>query len=185
MFVPPRFGHASFQSYEVQPATKRLFDAARLYAQRFDERTSSGLLLSGTVGVGKTHLGYAIGRALAEKGFWPYWKSFADVCAAVKATWGDNERSEEPIKEPLLTRSPLILDDLGAEMRDKQAQGWTAEFVFEIVQARYEAQLPTVITSNLNLSDIGKRYTERVASRLAEMCQCVWVQADDYRVARR
>lgn len=183
VFVPRRFREASFDTYELRGNNRRLFAAAKRFADSYTPETERGLMLAGTVGIGKTHLAVAIGRALAERGFWCYWRNFAKVCTEIKASWkGVGSYSEAMIKQPLLDKAPLILDDLGAEMRDKTDQGWTTELVYEIVQTRYEAMLPTIITTNLTLEDIADRYTDRTASRLAEMCEVVWVSAEDYRL---
>lgn len=185
VFVSRRFQGATFETYKVNPKNRALYDAAAKYADSFTEETTKGLILSGTVGVGKTHLAVAIGRRLAERGFWPYWRSMPKVISEIRASWkGQGTYSEGMIKAPLMTAYPLIIDDLGAEMRDSRDQGWLTELIYEIVDARYEAMLPTIITTNMHLADIEDRYTERVASRLAEMCDVVWVAADDYRTKR-
>lgn len=186
-FVAKRFLHATFDSYKVTPKNRDLFEAARRFVDSYTEDGDRGLLLSGNVGVGKTHLAIAIGRHLAERGVWPYFTSFVKVTAAIKQSWGvrdfsGGQMSERMIREPLLTKNLLILDDLGAEQRDKQDQGWTTELVYDIVQSRYEAMLPTVITTNLSLDAIEERYSARIASRLVQMCDAVWSDAPDYRL---
>lgn len=187
IFVPKRFREASFDTYEVTPENRTLFEAAKRFADGYTEDSDRGLFLSGNVGVGKTHLAIAIGRYLADRKVWPYFKNFAKVTAAIKQSWGvkdfsGGQLSEQNIREPLLKKGLLILDDLGAEQRDKQDQGWTTELVYDIVQSRYEAMLPTVITTNLSLDAIAERYNARIASRLVEMCEAVWSDAPDYRI---
>mgnify|MGYP002350638330 CR=1 FL=1 len=78
--------------------------------------------------------------------------------------------------------SPIILDDLGAEMKERSEQGWISELLFEIVQTRYERELPTIITTNLTLGELSQRYGERTASRLYEMCVVTWAEGFDFRL---
>lgn len=61
----------------------------------------------------------------------------------------------------------LILDDLGTA--DQEAKNWKQQ-IEGLIDARYVAGLPVVITSNLRWEDLGNHYgSERLASRLAEM----------------
>ena len=55
----------------------------------------------------------------------------------------------------------MLLDDPGAEMREKAEQGEVTEMVYELVAARYNNMLPTVIATNLTMAEIASRYTPR------------------------
>lgn len=182
VFVPSRFSNANLKDLIINEHNADMVAKARQYAKYFDEYTTTGLLLSGTVGTGKTHLSFGIGRYLASKGFWPYRKSFVDICLAIKRSWRQEVSEENRVKEPLLKDSPIILDDLGAEAREKTEQGWVSELLFEIVQTRYEKELPTIITTNLKLDELSQRYGERTASRICEMCTVTWTEGYDFRI---
>ena len=182
VFVPNRFRQANLYELTINDKNKEMVTKARQYAMDFNESTTKGLLLSGTVGVGKTYLSLAIGRYLASKGWWPYRKSFVDICMSIKRSWRQEVSEEYRIKEPLLMHSPIILDDLGAEMKERSEQGWISELLFEIVQTRYERELPTIITTNLTLGELSQRYGERTASRLYEMCVVTWAEGFDFRL---
>lgn len=182
VFIPSRFSDANLNDLKINEHNAAMVVKTRQYAKEFDEYTTQGLLLSGTVGTGKTHLSFAVGRQLAAKGFWPYRKSFVDVCLAIKRSWRAEISEENRIKEPLLKDSPIILDDLGAEAREKTEQGWISELLFEIVQTRYEQELPTIITTNLTLGELSQRYGERTASRISEMCIVTWAEGFDFRL---
>ena len=73
----------------------------------------------------------------------------------------------------------LVLDDLGAE----RVTDWTVEVLYGITNARYEAQLPTVFTSNHSLDDLDERLSARIADRILEMCKgrIVHIDAESYR----
>lgn len=182
VFVPSRFSNANLKDLIINEHNADMIAKARQYAKNFDEYTTTGLLLSGTVGTGKTYLSFGIGRYLASKGFWPYRKSFVDICLAIKRSWRQEVSEESRIKEPLLKDSPIIIDDLGAEMKERSEQGWVSELLFEIVQTRYEKELPTIITTNLKLDELSHRYGERTASRICEMCTVTWTEGYDFRI---
>ena len=78
-------------------------------------------------------------------------------------------------------RVPSLFDDLGAENIGSH-YGTKADVMGEIIQSRYEVGARTFFTTNLNFDELRKTYDERVASRLAEMCN--WVNMginEDYR----
>lgn len=68
-----------------------------------------------------------------------------------------------------------ILDDLGSETRTD----WTRDLVDRILDRRYRRNLPTMITTNLDLAAIEERYP-RLRSRFCEGLQLAW-SAPDFR----
>jgi len=76
----------------------------------------------------------------------------------------------------------LFLDDLGAE-RESDFSRSTVE---SLIDARYRERnnKQTWFTTNLSISDIGKRYSQRTLSRLCEMCDLVAYDGEDRRIAR-
>ncbi len=184
MFAPPQFKNVSLLNYKVTDENKKMFMAASEFATDFNDKTKSGLLLHGTTGVGKTHLAFSIGSHISDKGYWPYFINWVDFLTKIKRSWNDENLHESIIKYPVLTRPIVIIDDIGAEMMGRGEQNWVSEILYEIVRTRSEAQSPTVITSNLNLDAMSKRYTDRVTSRLVDMCKPVWCKGEDYRLRR-
>ena len=76
-------------------------------------------------------------------------------------------------------RAPLlILDDLGTQT----TTSWATEKLFQILNDRYMTKLPTVITTNVPLDELG----DRLASRMAdpELSICVSLAGPDWRAAR-
>ena len=70
----------------------------------------------------------------------------------------------------------LVLDDLGTE----NSTAWASEKLFQIINHRYNEQLPTVITSNAKLD----RIEDRIVSRMLDsrLSRYVFLDAEDYRV---
>jgi DNA replication protein DnaC len=184
VYIPKRFRGATFETFRVNEHNKRMFETVKAWVESCTKEQDRGLLLGGTIGTGKTHLMYAMGRELARRGRWPVYKNFASVCIEMKNAWREKE-SGTYLKEMMQEADILLLDDLGAEMREKTEQGWVTEMVYELVEVRYNDMLPTVIATNLAMSEIATRYTGRVASRLAEMSVALWVEGYDYRLQGR
>ena len=72
----------------------------------------------------------------------------------------------------------LIIDDLGRELNTPHNRS----VFYQIVNYRYEHNTPLVITTNLDVQELCMRYDEAVFSRLAEMCDFVFMKGSDYRL---
>jgi len=81
-----------------------------------------------------------------------------------------DERFESILEAPL-----LILDDLGTQ----QATPWAQEKLYQLFNHRYNARLPTVITSNRMLEQIDMRLRSRMAD--PELCQIYRILTRDFR----
>lgn len=127
-----------------------------------------GLYMHGAQGVGKTALAAAIVRAMIRAYALPSLfvkvSNLMDLLLEAQMS----EVSSTAILVGQLKNVPiLVLDDLGAE----RATDFTARKLLEVVDFRYETCRRTVVTSNLSLSELGKRYkgdeqARRIVSRL-------------------
>ncbi|MFF2503526.1 ATP-binding protein [Streptomyces sp. NPDC058067] len=136
------------------------------------------LLIVGTTGTGKTHQAYGAIRSLLIAGVRLRWKAItaADLYAELRPRPGhDGERELMD-----LARCPLlIVDDLGAAKNSE----WTEEITMRLINRRYNAMLPTLITTNLGMADLRSHIGDRVASRLTEMTDRVILDGPDRRRA--
>lgn len=141
---------------------------------------SRSLLILGPVGTGKTHQAFGAVRTLAAGGVTVRWH--ADTTPGLLASLrpregGDSEGEFRKIAAVQL----LLLDDLGAA----KASEWTEEILYRLINDRYEAMLPGLFTSNIPAAELRAVLGDRIASRLAEMCQRVTLRGADRRRADR
>ncbi|MBA7506571.1 Insertion sequence IS5376 putative ATP-binding protein [subsurface metagenome] len=131
------------------------------------------LVLAGPTGVGKTHLAVAIGWEWFEDGFSVLFTRVDDLLDYLRQGYDDGSYHQR--LESVRRRDLLILDDLGAE----HAKDWAGEKVDRIIDSRYIARMPLVVTTNAKSEDLAPR----VGSRLADHSCSVVVQidAEDYR----
>ncbi|MGH4028741.1 ATP-binding protein [Actinomycetota bacterium Odt1-20B] len=136
------------------------------------------LLIVGTTGTGKTHQAYGAVRSLIIAGVRLRWTATtaADLYATLRPRPGhDGER-----ELTTLARCPLlIIDDLGAA----KSSEWTEEITERLINRRYNEMLPTLITTNLGMTDLRAHIGDRAASRLAEMTDKVILDGPDRRRA--
>lgn len=75
----------------------------------------------------------------------------------------------------------ICIDDLGNESEDVKYYGTSLNCIEEIIENRYLKGLMTHISTNLPLGEIAEKYTDRVYSRLKEMCNYVVFKGIDFR----
>lgn len=151
---------------------------ARRYVANFDAMRSqgTGLLLCGSVGTGKSFLAAAIANELINQGTPCLMTNFSRIISRVSEKFGGDQKYLDDLNRFDL----LIIDDLGSE-RDTE---FTWEKVMNVVDARYRAGLPLIITTNLTLKDLADPSDirrQRIFSRLKEMCVFLEVNGADRR----
>ncbi len=178
-----------FTLYETEE--NESLQSARDRAQRFAASPDGWLLILGEHGCGKTHLAAAIAaRARCEV----FFAVVPDLLDRLRASFDRNNGSTEhddpgvrgkgydELFEDVRNAELLILDDLDAHT----ISDWALEKLFQLVNYRASARLPTVITSALSFDDLWKTYP-RVAVRALnpKLSQHVGILAGPYNLPRR
>ena len=184
--IPPRFAKADLDNFEHDMDTQR---AAWTKAMAFVEAfpiVERGLLFHGPHGVGKTHLAVGILKAcVRQRGARAFFFETRELLRLVRDTYNRSvEETEMELLKPLLEADLLVLDDVGAE----RTSDWVQETLGLVVNTRYNAKRPTILTSNLvDLSDSTDprsfifQLGARTRSRLIEMCDWVEIRGVDLR----
>ena len=201
--IPPRYEHCTLGNFDPgNNSLRSALEKSMSYCQSYPYLGSAdeglGLLFSGDNGVGKTHLAVAVLRELVTgksvRGqFW----DFHELLREIKNSYNPETLTTElQVLEPVVDADLLLLDDLGAwKMTD-----WMNDTLFYILNSRYLAKRPTLITTNYQDADresvlaadpmrrkefLVERIGQRLRSRLMEMCLVVKLQGPDHRQARQ
>lgn len=148
---------------------ERLTSAMKRYVYKFSDfkRDGKGLLLYGPVGTGKTYYAACIANALIDEGYRAYMTNFARLTNKLQGMFEGKQEFIDSLNDYDL----LVIDDLGIER--KSESGYMQEIVFNIVDSRYRAGLPMIITTNLLPDEIKNtpdvRY-QRIYDRIIERC---------------
>lgn len=151
------------------------------YANSFSQ-SSPSLLFRGGTGLGKTHLSLAISNVAIDKGFGVIYTSVYNLASALENERFDrNDDDKESTYSQMMDCDLLILDDLGAEY----SSNYINSSIYNLVNTRMLAQKPTIISTNLSMQEIEKRYSERFASRLFGHFGVFTFIGDDIRYEKR
>ena len=141
---------------------------AKRYVQHWEEmqKNSTGLLLWGDVGTGKSFIAGCIANALLDKGVPVIMTNFARLLNKLTDMYaGDRNAYIDSFK-----RYPLmIIDDLGVERNSEFAR----EQVFSVIDSRYRSELPMIVTTNLTLEELQHPEDlsrSRIYDRVLERC---------------
>lgn len=160
-------------------ANEKASDISLRYCTHFlsMKEKGKGILFLGNCGTGKTFLAACIANELINQGFSVLMTNFSRV---VNIIFGLKEGKQNYI-DSLNSYDLLIIDDLGVERQSE----YVAEIVQNIVDSRYRAGLPLIITTNLTPKDFSADSSDiaksRLYSRISEMCLPVVVSGVDRR----
>ena len=144
-----------------------------------------GLLLLGSVGVGKTHLAVSILKALSERGFSCRFYEFGALLKEIQNSYNPvSKTSELNVLQPIFDAEILVLDEIGAS----KPTDWVRDTMAHIINTRYNDKKLTIFTTNyLDEHKTNKdetledRIGVRLRSRLFEMCKTVQIEGQDFR----
>ena len=206
--IPKRYEHCSLDAYDTDfkgctSAIKNAYRTAVKFVESYPlETRGTGILFTGGIGVGKTHLAVGILQALvAGKGANGLFYDYRDLLKQIQNTYNKQvQTTEHEILAPVFDAEVLVLDELGAA----KPSDWVWDTVAHILNTRYNDRRTTIITGNyanaaplslgsetasafaqaraaLREETLGDRIGERMRSRLQEMCVVVDMQGLDFR----
>jgi DNA replication protein DnaC len=144
----------------VEPARRERYRRAYTAAVEYAARPSGWLVLVGPSGCGKTHLAAAIANARIAAGEPVIFQVVPDLLDYLRATFHPaSDVTYDEVFENVRNAPLLILDDLGTQ----SATPWAQEKLFQILNHRYNAQLPLVVTTNHRLEELDERLRARLA----------------------
>ncbi len=174
-----RLEAARFDAFTQRADNEKVLKTTRFYAEHFDlmlER-NQGLLFWGAPGTGKTFAAACIANHLIDRGVSVLMTSFVKILGTI-GYGSDAEQLIERISRVKL----LVIDDLGAERSTDTA----LEKVYNIIDSRYRAKLPIILTTNNQMADMkledNIQYS-RIYDRIFEMCYPVEFKGRSWRKA--
>jgi DNA replication protein DnaC len=199
--IPDRYRDCSLDAYEIYHGAHRSLGEGLLTARKFVDSYpvdtgGKGLLFTGSIGVGKTHLAVGVlQRLVRERGVRGLFCDYRELLKNIQNSYNPQVHTTElELLKPVFNAEVLVLDDLGAQKPNE----WVWDTVALILNSRYNDKLTTIITTNyLDQSagggakteaeraarepTLGDRIGDRMLSRLAEMCIRIEMTGKDFR----
>ncbi|HKY30103.1 MAG TPA: ATP-binding protein [Pyrinomonadaceae bacterium] len=207
--IPPRYADCTFENYEDPHGTGSLYWArmkAKTWVNEYPA-VEKGLLLTGRVGVGKTHLAVATLKGLVAKGVPCLFYEFGSLLKQIQDSYNPiSQTSELRVLAPVYEAEVLVLDELGATI----PTDWVRDTMYQIINKRYNDKKLTIFTTNYSdearidsapepeitrrtfskkvssdriqeMTTLEDRIGARLRSRLYEMCNVIEIEGEDYR----
>lgn len=148
--IPKRFAGCDFDNYKTATENqKKVLEKCKSFAENFQRYHKSGacLLLCGRPGTGKNHLATAISKRLLSDGY-----SVLRIKASqyLDAYWSKGFEDREGWLNDMAKVDLIMIDEIGRSSNAKSAQ----DAFFRLIDARYEAELPTMLATNLNREEL-------------------------------
>ena len=182
MDLPSNMTFSTFQVVDVdlQEDAQKSLEMAYGEALNFAESLDGWMVFMGRPGRGKTHLAAAIAHFHRQKGEDSLFLVVADLLDYLRSTYApDSKITYDELFNRVRTVSLLVLDDYGEEA-DKP---WAREKLYQIINYRYNARLPTVITTAIRLEKMDERISTRLRDlSLVKICP---IGVPDYRSRKR
>lgn len=164
VFMPPIRCKCQQEIYDQEEAKRKLSEK-QAEIERMKAR-SSGLLLWGDVGTGKSFFAGCIANALLEKGVPVLMTNFSRILNTLS---GIHFEDRNQFIDSLNRYSLLIIDDLGIERNSEFA----LEQVFNVIDSRYRSKKTLIVTTNLTLKELNNPTDmahSRIYDRILERC---------------
>lgn len=172
----------TFESFNIEryPENARrtmrgIFEFCKNYAYNFNKKSESLMFMGGT-GLGKTHLSLAIAGTVTENGGGVIYGSLHSMLSKI-----ENEHFSQNSSytlDSVCNCDLLIIDDLGAEF----STPFTKSTVYEIINTRLLNSKPVIISTNLDVAEMEKIYSQRIVSRICGCYRCFEFAGEDLRL---
>lgn len=183
--IPTAYLKKSLDNFQaISPSQKK---AKKLCTSlSFLDELSKGIMFIGNCGVGKTHLLCAVLAELAQKEYQVRYFRMKPIFRQVRATFSrSSDKSMQDVINPIVKAPVAFLDDIGAE----KVSEWTLATLEDILDERCAEGLLTFAASNWTeeqwmkqcKGEAEKLQSQRIWSRLYQLCEIMQISGRDYR----
>ncbi len=167
--------------YGASPRTimERNLGICRRYALTFAPSAGNLLFVGGT-GLGKTFLSACVARAVADRGYSVVYETASHLFNKLEQAKFNSTEETRREAAKLTDCDLLIIDDLGTEMSGQ----FTTAALYSLLNDRLLAGKPMVISTNLNVEEVSRRYSPQIASRLHGGFQRLTFVGEDIRILK-
>jgi len=170
------FANFDYKRVNLPPEQRENLELVFRAAYNFAQSPEGWLVLQGVNGCGKTHLAAAIVNYRYQANQPALFVVVPEFLDHLRYTFSPESKvSYDQLFEKVKTAPLLVLDDFG----EQSTTPWAQEKLYQVINYRYNAQLPTVITTVCSLDEIESRVGSRLIDK--QLSTFFNITAPDYR----
>ena len=183
-----RYKTVAFDETDISdPEFEKIHRRCKKYCDVADQvlKQGIGIYIWGPKGTGKTHLTACIANELMANYYTVLYTNFTEISKTIRGSFGNKRESESEFIDKLASIDFLFIDDFGTELVTKDGEDlWLQEKIFEVVNKRYNAKKPIILTSNYSLPEMLKErgLADKTVDRINEMCEIMKLEGKSYRL---
>ena len=177
MIEKENFAHLEDYFFEGKDLVNfhKAVERCKLFCENFSYQN---LCFYGTVGTGKSFLSGCIAKSILDQGYSVIYYSANDLFSALSRHLFEREMKDEI---NIYSCDLLVIDDLGTETNSE----FLNSQLFNCLNVRHINRKSTIISTNLLLEDLSKRYTDRIFSRIFSHYDHLRLTGADIRMVKK
>jgi len=192
--IGSRYRNIRFADATITDNNRAVYDKCRNYVNRAKEirENNIGLYIYGDNSSGKTYLTACVCNELLWRGYRCVYTNLATMLNEIRGSYDGQGMGECELISRLQAYDFAFIDDLGKEFIGREynaaSSKWAEEKLFEVINARYNAQKPTIFSSNYSIAELASVLSldKAIIERINEMATRVLkLDGDDFRTAAR
>lgn len=192
--IGSRYRNIRFADATITDNNRAVYDKCRNYVNRAKEirENNIGLYIYGDNSSGKTYLTACVCNELLWRGYRCVYTNLATMLNEIRGSYDGQGMGECELINRLQAYDFAFIDDLGKEFIGREynaaSSKWAEEKLFEVINARYNAQKPTIFSSNYSIAELASVLSldKAIIERINEMATRVLkLDGDDFRTAAR
>lgn len=172
-----RYKNVMFSKARITDNNRGVYEKCKKYVDEAKEMrvNNIGLYIFGSNSSGKTFLTACICNELLWRGFRCVYTNLANMLQEIQSGYNGGGMGESELLRRLQSYDFAFIDDLGKEFIGREynasSSKWAESKLFEIINARYNAQRPTIFTSNYSIGELDDKLTfdAAIVERITEM----------------
>lgn len=172
-----RYKNVMFSKARITDNNRSVYEKCKKYVDAAKEMrvNNIGLYIFGSNSSGKTFLTACICNELLWRGFRCVYTNLANMLQEIQSGYNGGGMGESELLRRLQSYDFAFIDDLGKEFIGREynasSSKWAESKLFEIINARYNAQRPTIFTSNYSIGELDDKLTfdAAIVERITEM----------------
>lgn len=175
------FQRLTWEDYESDP---RALDIINQYLGNHEAfvRGGVGILYHGDFGLGKTMIASLAAKEFVRLGYDTFFTTFSGMIEMFTKGWGD-PAEKQAFERKLIGSRVLFLDDIGREMKTKN--NLAESTLDQVLRRRVIDSLPTFITTNCSVQELGSGYGGAIFSLIMEKSITHEMSGSDFRPTAR